>query len=310
MSEEKRVYVSQIKEALHLDQVCGDEESLKRFATVPDVNRPGLELAGYYDYNEIKRVIVIGQKEWHYIRTLDKDVQFKRFDHLTDPEAPCIVVTTDLEVPPVLLDIAKKKNFPIFTTKNKTNRLIVELISFLSEKTAPSDSYHGVMLNIYGKGVMLTGKSGIGKSEIALQLIKMGHIMVADDLVEITRVHNQLICTAPEILKRQLEVRGIGVIDVNLMFGGSAFMDKCSLDFIIKLVSYEEQLDNDRLNPTQKREKILGMEVPLLEIPVAEGKPMSVLVESAVTSFIIKENGIDMTEDFKRRIINNIKNKG
>ena len=163
------------------------------------------------------------------------------------------------------------------------------------------------MMNIYGIGVLIIGKSGIGKSELALDLIKRGHYLVADDVVEYSRFHYDIVCNAPDCLKRMLEIRGLGVIDVNLMFGAQSYLEKCGLDFVIKLVSASEfQENNNRLEPAEKRMAFFDVEKTLLEIPVTYGKNMSPIVEAAVSNYILKNNGVDTNEEFKRNIKNMI----
>ena len=200
-----------------------------------------------------------------------------------------------------LLDLCNQKNFPVFRYEGQTYQLIVELVSFLSENLAPTDNLYGVMLNIYGKGIMITGKSGIGKSELALDLINRGHMLVADDRVDVTRVHKSLLCTAPKILKRMLEIRGVGIVDVTRMFGANAYLNRCQLDFVIKLVKYDEGMESDRLNPITESFDVLGLEVPMLTIPITEGKSLSVIIEAAVSNYLLNKLGFNSNEDFKER---------
>lgn len=304
----KRVFVREIKEFLNLTQISGSDNSLNRWVIAPDVNRPGLELTGHYEATDLKRVVIIGNKESRYIDHFSYEDQVKKFDYLTDSYTPCIIVTNENQIPKALKDVADSKDFPVFTYPDKTYRLVVDLISFLAEKLAPSIDVHGVMMNIYGKGVMLTGESGIGKSELALDLIDRGHIFVADDLVEVSRVADKLFGTAPEILKHFLEIRGLGIVDVNKMFGGNCYLDRCKLDMVIHLTNMTGEVD--RLNMEDKTIEYLGIKCPLVEVPVSEGKMISVIVESAVTNYILKQNGIDSTELFKDRVMEVIRKKG
>ena len=300
----KRVYLSDIKDMFNLKQVTGDAEALNRWVIAPDVNRPGLELAGYEDDTELKRIVIIGNKEQGYISNLDYETQKQRFGFLTDSYTPCIIVTAGREVPKALIEVATEKNFPVFEYSDKTYLLVTNLTSYLSEKLAHVEWEHGEMINIYGTGVMVTGSSGLGKSELALDLIKRGHVLVADDIVEYSRIHNEIYCEAPDNLKKMLEVRGLGVLDITLMFGAQCFLEKCKLDFVIKLVTKEEYKvsNNDRLSPTEKTMSFFGMEKTLLEIPVTEGKNMAPIIEAAVISYILKNRGIDSNEQFKERI--------
>ena len=303
----KRVYIRQIKEDFNLLQVTGDDESLDRWVIAPDINRPGLELSGYKGDTELKRIVVIGVKEMEYIKTLDYDTQRDRFDFLTDSFTPCIIITSNAEVPQCLKDVANSKNFPVFIFPFKTYSLTTQLTTYMSEKLAPVEQVHGVMMNIYGIGVLIMGESGIGKSELALDLIKRGHYLVADDVVEYSRFHYNIVCKAPDSLKRLLEIRGLGVVDVNLMFGAKSYLERCNLDFVIKLVSASEfQKNNNRLEPAEMTTNFFDIEKTRLEIPVTDGKNISPIIEAAVTNYILKNEGIDTNEEFKRNIKNMI----
>lgn len=301
---DKKVYIKELVDIFSLKQVTGNEESLKRWVIAPDINRPGLELSGYKEDTELKRVILIGVKEQRYINSLDYETQKIRFDFLTDSYTPCIIVTANAPIPASLIEVANAKNFPVFSFPDKSYVLTTELTAFLSERLSPTEQIHGTMMSIFGIGVLITGNSGIGKSELALDLIKRGHILVADDVVEYSRVHNNIRCQAPENIKRMLEIRGLGILEVNHMFGGACFLDKCDLSFVIKLVSIEEYRanNNNRLDPTVNTMNFFDVSKTLLEIPVTHGKNMSSIIESAVTNYVLRRNGYDSTERFKQKI--------
>ncbi len=306
----KRVYVRQIKEQLDLEQLTGNDDSLNRWAIAPDINRPGLELSGYLESNDLKRVVILGTKEHEYMSKFDYNTQRARFEIITDSYTPCIILSGEFTPMVSLTDLANAKNFPIFRYEGQTYQLIVDLVSFLSEKLAPTDSLYGVMMNIYGRGIMITGKSGIGKSELALDLINRGHMLVADDRVDVRRVHKSIICEAPAILKRMLEIRGVGIVDVTRMFGANAYLNRCQLDFVIKLVKYDENMENDRLNPINENYDVLGLEVPMLIVPITEGKSLSVIIEAAVSNYLLSKLGFNSNEDFKTRYRQELERKG
>jgi len=295
----KRVYVREIKEFLNLEQICGDDSSLDRWVIAPDINRPGLELSGYLESNDLRRVNILGNKEFDYMSGMSYEEQRRRFDVITDSYTPCIILSEDFGDCPALMEVCCQKNFPVFRYVGKTYQLIVDVVSYLSEKLAPTDNLYGVMMSIYGVGVMIVGKSGIGKSELALDLIAHGHMLVADDRVDVARVHTSLITQAPSLLKRKLEVRGLGVVDVTRMFGAYAYKNRCNLDFVIKLVSFEEAKEIDRLNPLNGHMDILGLEKPMLTIPITEGKALSIIIESIVSNYLLKKLGYDSNETFK-----------
>ena len=306
----KRVYVRQLKEYLNLEQLSGDDSSLDRWIIAPDVNRPGLELTGYLESNDLKRVVILGTKEYEYMSKLDQDTQRLRFEIITDSFTPCIIISDGFIPLDSLIWLANDKNFPVFRYEGKTYQLMVDLVSYLSEELAATDTLHGVMMNIYGRGVMIMGKSGIGKSEVALDLINRGHMLVADDCIEVTRVHTSLICQAPKMLKRMLEIRGLGIVDVTRMFGANAFLNRCNLDFVIMLVKQDEKFEQDRLNPINRTKDVLGLEKPMLVIPITEGKSLSVIIEAAVSNYLLKKLGFDSNEEFKQEYREELIRKG
>lgn len=306
----KRVYIWQIRDYLGLQQLSGNGDALNRWVIAPDINRPGLELSGYLESNDLRRVVVLGNKEYEYMSKLDFETQKQRFEIITDSYTPCIILSEDFEDMPSLLELTRYKNFPVFRYEGKTYQLIVDLVSYLSEELAPTDNLYGVMMSVYGVGVMIIGKSGIGKSELALDLITHGHMLVADDRVDVARVHTHLICQAPKLLKKKLEVRGLGVVDVTRMFGAYAFLNKCNLDFVIKLVSYNEANEIDRLNPMNGTIDIMGLETPILTIPITEGKSLSVIIESIVSNYLLQKLGYDSNERFKEEYRQELLAKG
>ena len=307
--DNKRVYVRELKERFHFEQLCGNEQSLERYIIAPDINRPGRELSGYLGSSDLKRVVIIGNKEGKYINQFDYETQKARFEIITDAYTPCIIISSRHGVPQALIDLANYRNFPIFKYEGETYRLTVDLVSFLAEKLADTTCVHGVMMNVYGTGVLIMGNSGIGKSELALALIKKGHRLIADDRVDISNVAGRLICEAPELLKRYMEIRGLGIVNVNYMFGGSAYMEKSNLDLVIKLLPMAETGDVDRLDPHNDSFSILGVDVPLLKIPVTESKSLSTIVEAAVTNFELKSMGIDANQMFCNQVYDKIVEK-
>ena len=231
MEEITSVSVKALVEAFDFEQITGDEESLNRQIVMADTNRPGLELAGFFENSQVKRLVVLGDKEIAYISTMSVQKQRKAFDFITNEITPAIIITKGHKCPDVLKRCAKRKNFPVLSSESATTRLIVDLVAFLDEKLASSQCLHGGLLSIYGKGVLIRGESGMGKSEIALELIKRGHLLVADDRVDCYRIHNKIVGKAPELLSGMLEIRGIGIINVACMFGGSSVLLKTQVDF-------------------------------------------------------------------------------
>lgn len=310
MDNTNNTTVKELKDFFDLHQVCGDETSLKRAILVPDVNRPGLELTGYYKHSDLKRIVIMGDKETSFIKAMSEEDQRIHFNFLTSIQTPAIIISKGHEVPEVLTEIATKKNFPIFQTNLATVRLTVEVITFLDAAFAPSSSLHATLMNVYGKGVLIMGDSGMGKSELALELIKRGHVLVADDRVVTSRIHNTIVGRSPEILEGVLEVRGIGIINVMQMFGASSILESIEIDVVIYLEHWDKNKDYDRLGDVNLQfMKILGIEIPQLIFPVKVGRNMAVLVETATANFNLQQRGINSAKDFNNRVIEYLKEK-
>lgn len=294
-------------------QVTGDEKSLQRSIYVAEINRPGFELAGFFKHSDFRRIIILGDKEAAFISEMAIERQKEIFPCIINEETPCIIIAKGNDCPSILKEIAEARNFPIFITENATGRVSIELTNLLDEALAPETLIHGVFLNIYGKGVIIKGDSGIGKSEIALELVKRGHLLVADDAVELYHLGQSIVGKAPEVLMNLLEIRGIGVIDVSKMFGISSILDKDTVDLIIQLDRWVPSKEYTRIGVEENDsiEEILGVKIPKVVVPVTSGRSMSVIIEAAVMNMRLKEYGVDSSKEFVDRILQNIdKNKG
>ena len=311
MEEQNIVKVRTLVENFDFIQITGDDASLERPIVIADTNRPGLELAGYFENSQQKRLVILGDKEIAYIATMSVHKQRKSFDFITNEQTPAIIVTKGHKCPDVLKRYAKRKNFPIFLSSSPTYRLIVDILAFLDEQLATSMCIHGGLLSIYGKGVLIRGESGMGKSEIALELIKRGHLLVADDRVDCYRIHNKIVGKAPELLREMLEIRGIGVINVSRMFGVSSVLPKAEINFLVNLEPWKADQDYDRVGIEEKKhENILGIDIPKIVVPVREGRSMAVIIESAVTNYMLSVMGMDSAKEFEQRVLDYIeKNK-
>ena len=300
-----------MQDYFQFEQLTGDEQSLRRSIELTDTNRPGLELAGFFDYSQAKRLVILGDKEIAYIATMSEQSQKRSFDFLTGEETPAIVITRGHECPQILRECALEKNFPVFCCEEKTNHTIVNIITWLDERLAKSVSVHGELLIIYGTGVMICGESGMGKSEIALELIKRGHQLVADDRVDCYRIHNHLVGKSPQLLEGMLELRGVGVINIARMYGVGAVAHKANVDIQITLEEFDPRANYDRVGIEEKKNvSILDVEVPKITIPVREGRSMGVIIESAVTNYMLAKDGLDSAKEFEQRVLEFIeKNK-
>ncbi len=303
--DEIKCLIKDFKEHFGFRQITGDEQSLDRWIIIPDVNRPGLELAGFFDYTEPRRVVILGVKEMAYIEQLSEEFQWERFDKLLDGWTPAIVISNGLPCPPILNQVAEKKNFPIFSSPLQTSQVMVDIISYLDEQLSPIEYVHGVLVNVHSKGVLIVGESGMGKSEIALELVRAGHILIADDRVDVKRTHGRLFGEAPSLLAGMIEIRGIGIMNVSQMFGASSTMSKSNIDFVIELEPWNDATDYLRvgIEPSDPF-TCLGLEVPKLTFPVREGRNMAMLVEAAVIDFTLKRRGFDSSKEFEQKVYN------
>lgn len=310
---QNKITVKDLAEYFNFEQVVGDEQALEREITIADTNRPGLELAGFFDYSQKKRIIVFGDKEIEYIKVMSEDQQRKSFDFLTSLETPMLIISKRHKCPDILQRIARLKNFPVLRSIQPTSRLITNIVSYLDERLAPMDCFHGVLLSMNGKGVMIRGESGIGKSEVALELVRRGHQLVADDRVDCYQVHNSIVGRAPKLLEGMLEIRGVGIIDVARMYGANTTLPRANVDVVVELTPWDSNANYDRVGiENTKYEIILDVEVPKIILPVREGRSMGIVIESAVANIVLKEQGFDSAKEFEKRVLEfiDIQNKG
>ena len=307
----KSIKLKELLKSPSFQQISGDEESLEREVFVADLNRPGFELAGFFKHTDFRRIILFGEKEMAFVKEMSKESQLACFSKLANDETPCIIIAKGYECPEILKNIALKRNFPIFETHQATGRVSVDLTGSLDVALAAETLIHGVFLNIYGKGVVIRGDSGIGKSEIALELIKRGHLLIADDTVELYHIGQGIVGKAPQVLKNLLEIRGIGVIDVSKMFGVASVLEKNSVDLIIQLDRWLPSREYTRIGAEEDdvTEDILGVDIPKIVVPVTGGRSMSAIIEAAVMNMQLKDSGFDSSKEFVNRILENIKSK-
>ena len=297
------ITVREIHEYFGYRIVCGNDEALNRVVTEGDINRPGLELSGYFEMPN-NRIVILGEKEINYINSMmSEEAQRRTFDYLTRDPIPFILMSRDRPCPRILYEIAYAKNFPIFSSYAHTNSITVELLSFLEEALAPVETLHGVLLQVYGRGVLVTGDSGVGKSEIALEMIKKGHILVADDRVDVYRAHNQIFGKPADVLKDMLELRGVGLLNISDMFGGMATTEKTDIDCIVNLCLSDNSEEYDRLGMNNEQSiSLFGIDIPKLDIPVGQGRSVAVMIEAAVSNIIMRQKGKDSAENFRQKL--------
>ena len=303
------VTVKTIMKKFNLNCICG-KEGLKRPILVENINRAGMELMGFFEHSDLRRIIVFGNKEINYIYSKTSEELRPAFEFLINEITPCMIITQGNTCPKELKKIAEKRNFPILLCDNSTNKMIIELMYYLNELMAPKMSMHATLLEIYGRGVLLTGASGIGKSEIALELVRRGHRLVADDRVDLVNINKKLTGTCPELTKGVMEVRGIGIINVASMFGISSYKDRQDVDYVIELKLLDENYSFERIDTSDHFKNILGVYIPNIQIPVSSGRNLADLIEVAVRNELLKAQGIDASKEFAMKLNDLLNVKG
>lgn len=283
--------------------LVGSIKALSRTVAAPETDRPGTEIMGFWQDHEYQRVSLIGNKEMALIRTMDRDSLLRNFTELCSHDCPGVIICQGLECPSELIEAATKVDCAVFSTKSGTSHIQYDILDYLSNKLAPHTTLHACLLELYGMGTLIMGDSGIGKSEISLDLIKRGHRLVADDMVEISLVRSALIGRCPEVLTGMMEVRGIGVIDVGRMFGINSMKTTASIDYAISLVPFDKSKPMERLGIRNDHIEILGVKRPMVELPVSAARSMAQIIEAAVTNFKLKDYGYDSSYEFQRRFM-------
>ena len=268
-----------------------------------DINRPALQLAGFFDYFDHHRVQIIGHVENTYMEKQGLEYSVEMMGRIMSYKVPCIVYCRDMAVPDAILEVADKAGVPILRTKQTTSSFSSELNRWLKVELAPRISIHGVLVDIYGEGVLITGESGIGKSEVALELIHRGHRLVSDDVVEIKKVSDAtLIGTAPDITRHFIELRGIGIIDAKALFGVESVKNTQSIDLVIKLEEWDKEQDYDRMGLEEKYIEYLGNKVVCHSIPIRPGRNLAIICESAAVNFRQKKMGYNAAKELYNRV--------
>ncbi len=298
----KNVKVSELVQQFQLEVIAG-EQGLKRTITVDDLNRPGLEMAGYFEYHPQERVQLLGKTELAFFAMLTAEERKERMQRICSDLTPCFVVTRSLEVPQELIDISNEKNLPVLRSSMATTILSSKITGFLERKLAPTATIHGVLCDVYGVGMLITGTSGIGKSETALELVKRGHRLVADDAVEIRQTSdNQLHGTAPELIRHLLEIRGVGIINAMTLFGAGAVRNNKRITLVVRLENWQQDKQYDRLGLDEETTRIIDTDVPLVTIPVRPGRNLAVIIEVAAMNYRLKQMGLNAALQFTNKL--------
>lgn len=305
------VTITELMNKMNLTSMIPEIDTDKIVLSHPDVNRPALQLTGFFDHFDRERVQIIGFVEQEYIKTLTRERKIEIYEKLLSSEIPCLVYSRGQSPDTDMLDLCLHHQVPCFVTEQTTCALMAKIIRWLNEKLAPSISIHGVLVDVFGEGVLIMGESGIGKSEAALELIKRGHRLVTDDVVVIRKISDEsLIGSAPDITKHFIELRGIGIIDVKSLFGVESVKDIQSIDMVIKLEDWNKDKEYDRLGLEDQYTEFLGTKVVCHNIPIRPGRNLAIIVESAAVNYRQKKMGYNAAKELYNRVQANLGNSG
>ena len=304
MNKSYTIPLEKIVEDFHLEVIVKPAHFEEIQISSPDVNRPGLALAGFYEIFEPERIQLIGKAETHYLNSIEPSTKRVMLQKLVDAKPVAIIYTTNLPVDSAAVERAEKAGVPILRTGLKTSEIMASLISALNNYLAPRITRHGCLVEIYGEGILLLGDSGVGKSETTIELIKRGHRLIADDAVEIKRVSDKtLVGSAPELIKHYVELRGIGIVDVRRLFGMGAVKETEKINLVIQLENWIEGKMYDRLGMDEETIDILGINVPSITIPVRPGRNLAIILEVAAMNNRQKRMGYNTAEEFSNNLL-------
>ncbi|MEH7413729.1 HPr(Ser) kinase/phosphatase [Neobacillus drentensis] len=297
-----KVRTKDIYEKFNLELISG-EEGINRPITMSDISRPGIEMAGYFEFYPAERIQLLGKTELSFFQELSPNDRASRMERLCTDITPAIIVTRGIDVPKELIEASERESVPVLKTNMVTTRFSSRLTNFLESKLAPTTAVHGVLVDVYGIGVLITGKSGVGKSETALELVKRGHRLVADDCVEIRQEdQDTLVGTSPDLIEHLLEIRGLGIINVMTLFGAGAVRSNKRITLIMNLEIWDAKKQYDRLGLDEEKMRIIDTDVPKLTVPVRPGRNLAVIIEVAAMNFRLKRMGVNAAQQFTDRL--------
>ena len=306
----KTVELKRIVEKMNLKNLTPDVELNDKEVEVPDINRPALQLSGYFEHFDSERVQIIGYVEYTFLEKLDMEKKKEVYKTLLSYKIPCIIFCRNLPPEQMLLDMAVEADVPIFITEKKTSAFTAEIIRWMNVQLAPCISIHGVLVDVYGVGVLIMGESGIGKSEAALELVKRGHRLVSDDVVEIKKVSDEtLVDSAPDITRHFIELRGIGIVDVKTLFGVLSVRETQNIDLVITLEEWNKEKEYDRLGLEEQYTEFLGNKVVCHQLPIRPGRNLAVIVETAAINYRQKKMGYNAAQELYKRVQQNLARK-
>ena len=304
MEETIKVPLSRILDEFKLETIYLPDIPENIMISCARINRPGLQMVGFYDYYEQSRIQIIGKVEDQFISRLEPEERTRRLDDFFRSKPVGVIITSSIEISPEMVGFAEKYKVPLIRTAARTSEFMAALIAYLNVQLGERITRHGVLVEVYGEGVLLLGDSGIGKSETAIELVKRGHRLIADDAVEIKRVSaTTLVGKAPEIIRHYVELRGVGIVDVKRLFGVGAVKDTEKIDLVINLENWEQGKAYDRLGLEESTTEILGINVPMIVLPVCPGRNLSVVIEVAAMNNRQKRMGYNTAEEFNKRLM-------
>ena len=304
MQEIYSIPLSKLAEEFNLKPVNLPSNYESILVQSPEVMRPGLSLTGFYEIFDAERLHLIGNAEHLYLSRLSADERRKKIRDFVYAQPTAVIITSGLEVFPEFIEFGKEKDLPIFTTEEKTSPIMASLISSLNTYLAPRITRHGVLVEVYGEGILLLGDSGVGKSETAIELVKRGHRLIADDAVEIKKVSAKtLVGTAPEIIRHYVELRGIGIVDIRRLFGMGAVKETEKIDLVINMEPWIQGKMYDRLGLDDQTVDILGINVPSITIPVRPGRNLAIIIEIAAMNNRQKKMGYNTAKEFNKKLM-------
>lgn len=272
-----------------------------------DINRPGLQLAGYWEHFAHERPQLIGLVEASYLGSLDRAQRLERLRQFVSYDIPCIIVCRAIDNLADLIELAKGRGIPVYMSSSDTTKVVLDMIYFLNNQLAPRTRQHGVLVEVYSVGVLIAGESGVGKSESALELVKRGHRLVADDVVDIRRVsENRLVGESPEIVRHFMEIRGVGIIDIATMYGIGAVLRSKSIDMVVHFEQWQHGKEYDRLGLEEETTEILGVKVPWLLLPIRPGRNLAVVLEVAARNLRLKQQGYNAARELDKRFFDKL----
>ena len=275
-----------------------------------EINRPGLALSGYFGYFAYQRVQILGKTEFSYLRRMSSNLRARRIQEMFSYKIPCVIVTCGLKPSKEMLNLSEERSIPLLSTTLNTPELINKITFYLESNLAPSITFHGDLVEVYGVGVLILGNSGVGKSETALELIQRGHRIIADDVIQIKREPGRTLSgSSNSLIKHRVEIRGLGIIDIKDLFGTRAIRDKKRIELVVLLEEWKENKVYDRLGLKEKMCKILGVPLPKIVIPVRPGRNLSIIIEVAVMNYRLKKMGVFSARELGRELRKNMRNK-